>query len=84
MILECHPKEIILCHDVGYGLSEVEDSKDPVLRNLKMLSAYSRFIETDIKFWDWRQSSLQDKSSITDFGKAVFESELKNHVYDYG
>ena len=85
MILECHPKEIILCHDVGYGLTEAEDdSKDPVLRNLKMLSVYSRFIETDIKFWDWRQSSLKNKSSITDFGKDVFESELTNHVYDYG
>lgn len=75
MILECHPKEVILCHDQGY-------EEKALMRNLEMLSTYTRFTEMNVKYW--LNNDFPHKASITDLGKEVFEKELKgDNIYDY-
>lgn len=76
MILECHPKEVILFHDVGYSMESIK-------RNMELIAGYSRFSEVNVRFWNWTDSDFPDKASASDLGKERFVYELEHNIFDY-
>lgn len=74
MLLELHPQKIIFMHDTGYEL-------EFIMRNIEMVSNYSRFSDIELGYWDYFGRGYENKKSPSDFGgeklKYILENEIK-------
>lgn len=73
MLLELNPKQIIFCHDVGYGLENI-------MRNIDMVKNYSRFTEVELGYWNYFGRRYTNKVSPSDLGKECLENILQNEI----
>lgn len=73
LMVELLPKQIVLLPDVGL---------DPeiTVMNVRKLQSYTRLLDIEIGYWDWRKHSDPDKVSPTDMGVDRLEQIIKYEI----
>lgn len=73
MLLEINPQKIIFLHDVGYDLENI-------MRNIQMVTNFSRFSQSECGYWDYFNKGYQNKVSPSDLGEEKFKDILAHEI----
>ena len=73
LMVELLPKRIVLLPDVGLDWTITE-------LNARKLMSYTRLLDIQIGWWDWRKYHDPDKASPTDLGVERLEQIIKTEI----
>lgn len=73
MLLEAHPKKIVLMHDVGYQFESIK-------KNIDIIKNFSIFSEVQVGYFNYFGKDYEDKMSPSDYGADKLLNIIKNDI----